>query len=138
MIEQGRTQTIRNKSGNRSFGLVMAGAFLIVSLVPLVRGNPVHPWGAAAAGVFLAAALLFPAALSPLNRLWFRFGLLLHAITSPLLLGALFYLVFTPIGLLRRLLGGDPLRRKPDPGRGSYWIERSPPGPKAETLRDQF
>jgi hypothetical protein len=76
--------------------------------------------------------------LSPLNRLWLRFGLLLHKIVSPLVLGIMFFLVITPIGLLMRAVGKDLLRLKFDKRSSSYWIERLPPGPPPESLKDQF
>jgi hypothetical protein len=88
--------------------------------------------------LFLAAALLRPAALAPVNRLWFRLGLLLHKLVSPLLMALLFYGVVTPTGLLIRMLGKDPLRLLRDPNASSYWIERKPSGPDGASLRNQF
>jgi hypothetical protein len=90
------------------------------------------------AAVFLAAALVFPSALGPLNRLWLKFGLLLHKIVSPVVLGIMFFLVITPIGLFLRARGKDPLRLKPNRQSKSYWIERVPPGPAPESIKDQF
>ena len=79
--------------------------------------------------IFLLLALLVPKALAPLNWVWTKFGLLLHKIVSPIVLGVLFFLVFTPIGITFRLFGGDPLRLRFDSKAQSYWIARSPPGP---------
>jgi hypothetical protein len=132
-----REQIVQGSS-DRTFGLVFAVFFLIVGAFPLLRGGPVRMWAFPVAAVFLVAALLFPSVLHPLNRLWTRFGLLLHKVTNPLILGILFYLVFTPFGLVFRMLGKDLLRRRTDPNARSYWIERQPPGPAPETMANQF
>jgi hypothetical protein len=125
-------------SSNRSFGLVFAVVFALIGLVPLVFGGVVRLWAIMLAGAFLLAALAFPRVLAPFNRLWMRFGLLLHRIVSPVVLGIMFFGVITPIGLVMRLLGKDPLRLHLDKAAGSYWIERTPPGPAPETFKDQF
>ena len=67
--------------------------------------------------------------LRPLNRLWLRFGLLLAAVVSPIVLALLFYLTIAPIGFMMRLAGKDPMRSRRDPNATSYWIRREPPGP---------
>jgi Saxitoxin biosynthesis operon protein SxtJ len=123
---------------NRSFGLLFAGVFALIGLLPLMFGGAAHPWAIILAGLFLLSALAFPGALAPLNRLWLRFGLLLHRIVSPVVLGIMFFGVITPIGLVMRLLGKDPMRVQLDKAAGSYWIERTPPGPAPETFKDQF
>jgi hypothetical protein len=87
---------------------------------------------------FLGVSLLFPKILAPLNWLWTRLGLLLHKIVSPIILGAQFFLLFTCAGAIMRLFGGDPLRLRFDAKASSYWIERTPPGPAAESLKEQF
>jgi len=150
-------------SSDRGFGLVFSGFFLILAILDYfaklprflkftlpVDGCPLlsaHPeWAShgvallfvVASVVFLLFALIFPKALSPLNWVWTRFGLLLHKIVSPVILGVLFLAVFTPVGLLMRLFGGDPLRLRLDPKAQSYWIPRTPPGPAPESLQDQF
>lgn len=127
------------KSGsNRSFGLVFAAVFALVGLAPLWSKGQPRIWSLAVAGVFLVVALLVPRALAPLNRVWFLFGLLLHRIVSPVILGAIFYVVVTPVALLRRLFGGDSLGRRFEPDAESYWIVRDPPGPEPETMQNQF
>jgi hypothetical protein len=123
---------------DRSFGFVMAGAFALLSLVSYWRGGQWWPWMAGLAGLFLAPALLFPASLRPLNWIWFKFGLLLHKIVSPLVMGLLFFVTVTPIGLLLRAGRKDLLRLKRDTECDSYWIVRQPPGPAPETMKDQF
>jgi hypothetical protein len=125
-------------SSDRSFGIVFAVVFALIGLLPLVFGHPVRLWALAVGAGFLAAALVAPRVLSPLNRVWLRFGLLLHKIVSPLVLGIMFFLVITPIGLLMRAFGKDLLRLQFDKRSSSYWIERLPPGPPPESLKDQF
>jgi hypothetical protein len=123
---------------NRSFGFLFAGIFALIGLLPLIFGGVPRLWAIVLAGVFLLAALVFPGVLAPLNRLWMRFGLLLHRIVSPVVLGIMFFGVITPIGLVMRLFGKDPLRLRLDKAADSYWIERTPPGPAPETFKDQF
>ncbi len=127
-------------SSDRAFGLVFTAFFLIIALLLLLYSAPIwRPYMAlAAAVIFLAAALIAPHVLAPLNRLWYKFGLLLNRIVSPITLGILFYGVVMPTGLLMRLFGKDPLRLKFDRTAKSYWIARTPPGPSPESLKNQF
>ena len=125
-------------SSNRSFGLTFAIVFAIIALWPLVRGRSVRGWALIVAAAFLVAALTLPRVLGPLNGLWLRFGLLLHACISPMIMGLVFFTTVTPIGLLRRLLGQDPLRLRFDRDAATYWIERHPPGPAPDTMPRQF
>lgn len=127
------------KAGSeRAFGAVLGAVFLLIALWPLLEGAGLRLWALALAALFLAAAALAPGALAPLNRIWFRFGMLLHRIVSPLAMALLFYLTVTPTALILRLAGKDPLRLKFDRAAKSYWIERAPPGPAPETMRNQF
>ncbi len=123
---------------DRSFGVVFAVVFGVVALSPLWDGRAPRWWAAAAAAVFLVLAIGAPRLLRPLNRLWHRFGLLLARFVNPLVLGLLFYFVVTPMGLIMRMAGKDPLRLRWQPQADSYWIERAPPGPKPETMKNQF
>jgi saxitoxin biosynthesis operon SxtJ-like protein len=132
-----RRQDVQGSS-NRSFGLVFAAVFAAIGLLPLIHGGAVRIWALAVAALFLATAFLFPSALGALNRLWLKFGLLLHKIVSPVVLGIMFFLVITPIGMYLRARGKDPLRLKPNKQSKSYWIERVPPGPAPESIKDQF
>jgi len=125
-------------SSDRSFGFVFAAVFLIVALYPLVHAAGIRTWAVAVSGVFLLLAALVPQVLAPANRLWTKFGLLLHNIVSPIALGILFFLVVTPTGLLMRLFGKDPLRLRYDPAADSYWLKLDPPGPAADSLKNQF
>ncbi len=125
-------------SSDRSFGFVFTAVFLIIAFYPLLGGQVIRLWAAIVAGAFLVLALFIPKALGPANKLWTKFGLLLHNIVSPIALGILFFFVVTPTGLLMRLMGKDPLRLRFDAAADSYWIKRSPPGPDAESLKNQF
>ncbi len=122
---------------DRTFGLVMAGALALLSLLNAWHAGHRWPWMLAAAALFLGAALLAPSALNPLNRLWMKLGLVLHKIVNPIVMGLLFYGTIYPTGLFMRLRGRDLLRLKREPGAESYWIARVP-GPAPETMRDQF
>ena len=125
-------------SSNRSFGLVFAALFAIIGVIPLwSRGSP-RIWALVIAGIFLLAALALPGALAPLNHLWMKVGVLLHKIVGPIVLGFLFFLVITPMGIAMRLFGKNPLRLRRDLESKSYWIERTPPGPRPESFIDQF
>ena len=125
-------------SSDRQFGLVFAVVFALVAGWPLLSGRPVRWWSLALAAVFLGLALTRPAVLAPLNRVWLRFGLLLHAVVSPIVLGLVFFTTVTPIGLALRLLGKDPLRLRFDRAASTYWIDRRPPGPSPDTMPRQF
>lgn len=123
---------------DRSFGFVMAGAFAVVTALNGWHAGRIWPWTAGIAAAFLVAALLKPAVLNPLNRLWFKFGLLLHRIVNPVIMALLFYGTVLPTGLVMRAMGKDLLRLKRQPDAASYWIVRAPPGPSPESMRDQF
>lgn len=123
---------------NRSFGLVFITFFSILSSWQFWRGTP---WGwvwLIAALLVLAVTLFAPDGLTQFNRAWMRFGLLLHKLVSPIVLGVLYFGVVTPTGLIMRLLGHDPLRRRYDPDARSYWLDRQPPGPPPSSLDRQF
>jgi hypothetical protein len=125
-------------SSNRQFGLVFAVLFGLVAAWPLLDGRPPR-WGSLVlAGIFLILAVALPGVLAPLNRIWFRIGLALHSVVSPIVLGLVFFTTVTPIGLVLRLLGKDPLRRRPEPDAVTYWIERTPPGPSGDSMPRQF
>jgi Saxitoxin biosynthesis operon protein SxtJ len=125
-------------SSDRNFGLVMATVFLVVTFWPLTHAEPVRWWALAVAAVFAVLALMWTAALAPLNKWWTKLGILLYRIVSPIVLGFLFYVTVTPIALLMRLRGKDPLRLRRDPDTASYWIDRTPPGPAPESMKNQF
>ncbi|MBS0517552.1 MAG: hypothetical protein JSR90_02610 [Proteobacteria bacterium] len=127
------------KAGSdRGFGLVFAGFFALVSGLSWWRGHAGWHWTLPLAALFLIVALVYPRILNPLNRLWLKFGLLLYKVVNPIVLGLLFFVTITPIGVLMRATGKDFLRLKLDRGARSYWIEREPPGPPPQSMRNQF
>jgi hypothetical protein len=121
----------------RSFGLVVAAALCVIAAIRAWRGSPVL-YFLIAAGAFAALAALAPRLLRPLNILWFRFGLLLHAVITPIMLGLMFYATITPTGWLMRAFGKRPLSLRFDPTAKSYWVHRTPPGPSPDSLPNQF
>jgi hypothetical protein len=123
---------------DRTFGAVMAAALAAVSALNGWHAGRLWPWTGGLAVLLLAAALLRPAALHPLNLLWLKFGLLLHRVVNPIIMALIFYGTVWPTGLIMRMMGKDLLRLKRQPEADSYWIVRQPPGPSPETLRDQF
>jgi hypothetical protein len=123
---------------NRSFGLVFAGFFVLVALLPAVHGAPVRLWALAVASAFIAAAFFAPRLLQPLNRVWFALGLLLHHVVNPVVMAVMFYGAIMPMALLMRALGKDPLRLKREPDAASYWLARTPPAPEPGSMSKQF
>jgi predicted membrane metal-binding protein len=127
------------KAGSdRGFGFVFAGFFALVSALSWWRGHTGWHWTLPLAALFLVVALVYPRLLAPLNKLWLKFGLLLYKVMNPLVLGLLFFVTITPIGFVMRLFGKDFLRLRLDRGAKSYWIERTPPGPPPQSMRNQF
>ncbi len=123
---------------NRSFGWVFAAFFTLVGAYSLWRGGISYPWDFGLAAVTVVVTIARPDWLAPLNRLWMKFGELLHRVVSPVVLGVIFYGVFTPIGFVMRMSGRDTMKRKFEPKAPTYWIGRNPPGPAADSFRDQF
>jgi Saxitoxin biosynthesis operon protein SxtJ len=127
-----------HSSSERVFGLVFGVVFMLVGLWPLWQAAAPRWWSLAVGGMFVALGLVLPQALSPINYLWFKFGLVLHAIVNPIVMALLFFTTVTPIALIMRAAGKDPLRLKFDPDAPTYWITRTPPGPVPETMPRQF
>ena len=123
---------------DRSFGLVMAAALSLLALINFWRVGHAWPWTGGLAAVFFVSACLFPAALRPLNWMWFQFGLLLHKVVNPIVMALVFFGTVLPTGLIMRALGKNPLRLEWQRDANSYWIERRPPGPAPESMKDQF
>jgi Protein of unknown function (DUF998)/Saxitoxin biosynthesis operon protein SxtJ len=134
---QARAEVVK-VSSDRSFGLTFAAFFTLLVVLGLWRGSDRWPIWLTLAIVMLVLALAAPKVLAPLNRVWSKLGLLLHAVVSPIMLGAMFYGCLTPIGYLMRLTGKDPLRLKYEPQAESYWITRTPPGPQPQSFKDQY
>tara|TARA_B110000305_G_C18923635_1_gene396248 strand:+ start:15 stop:407 length:393 start_codon:yes stop_codon:yes gene_type:complete len=119
---------------NRSFGLVFFAFFLIIAIYPLTTGGNLKYWSIILSLVFLILGLLKSSILSPLNKLWFKFGLLLGSIISPIVMGIVFFIVITPISLIMKILGKDLLNLDKNKN-NTYWIEKT--GPKS-TMKNQF
>ena len=121
-------------SSNRSFGIVFFIVFLIIALYPFTYNEEIRIWSAIISFIFLALGLFNSKILTPLNKLWFKFGIFLGKIISPIIMGIIFFLVVTPIGLLMRLLGKDLINLKYNNNK-SYWIKKN--GPKSK-MKNQF
>ena len=121
-------------SSNKSFGIVFFIVFLLISLYPLLKGNDLRIWSLVISFIFLILGLINSKILTPLNRLWFKFGLLLGKFISPLIMGIIFFVVVTPIGIIMRLLKKDLLNLKYNK-KETYWINKS--GPKSK-MKNQF
>ena len=119
---------------NKSFGIVFFIFFLIISIYPLLNGGEIGILWLILSFAFLILGLLNSKLLTPLNSLWFKFGILLGKIISPLVMGCIFFVVVTPIGFLMRMLQKDLLNLKFKNNK-SYWIEKK--GPKSK-MKDQF
>ena len=122
-------------SSNRIFGIVFFFVFLIISLWPLTNENPLRVWSIFVAIIFLILGLMNSKLLTPLNKLWFKFGLFLGSIVSPIVMGIVFFLVVTPTGFIMKIVGKDLLNIKYDREKKSYWINRST---TKTTMKQQF
>ena len=111
-------------SSNRSFGIVFFFVFLIVALWPLINENQIRIWSLIISLIFLILGLMKSKLLYPLNKLWFKFGILLGAVIAPIVMGIVFFLIVTPTGFIMRILRRDLLRKKIDKKKNSYWIAR--------------
>ena len=121
-------------SSNRSFGIVFFIVFLLIGTYPLLNDDHVRIWSLIISIAFLILGLLNSKILFPLNKIWFKFGILLGKIISPLIMGLIFFVVVTPIGLLMRLFNKDLINLKFNKSK-SYWIEKKEPKSK---MKNQF
>tara|TARA_B110000046_G_C12919770_1_gene366575 strand:+ start:476 stop:865 length:390 start_codon:yes stop_codon:yes gene_type:complete len=111
-------------SSNKSFGLVFFTFFLIISLFPLFKDGNIRIWAIIPSIIFLILGLLNSPILSPLNKIWFKFGILLGSFMSPIVMGMVFFIVVTPTSLIMKIFGKDVLGLKKNKKK-SYWVERS-------------
>jgi hypothetical protein len=132
-----REETVKVGS-ERSFGLTIAAVLLLLSSFNWWHAGRSWPWLTGIAAFLMTAALVHPPALKGLNQLWFKFGMLLHKVVNPVVMGLLFYGAVLPTGLVMRAMGKDLLRLKREPEAGTYWIRRVPAGPSPESMKDQF
>lgn len=123
---------------DRGFGIVMAAVFAIIAAFQLWFASPRWWIWLAIAAAFAGVAWLYPPLLRPLNYLWFRFGLLLHRIISPVVMALIFFGAVMPIGLLMRLFGNRPLTPTFEPDATSYWVPRRDGTPPPGSMKNQF
>ena len=123
-----------NKGSNKNFGIVFFIVFFLIAIFPLTNSEEIRIWSLIISFIFLTLGMLKSKILTPLNNLWFKFGIILGKIVSPLVMGVIFFFVVTPIGLLMRLFGKDLLNLKYSLNK-SYWIEKN--GPKS-IIKNQF
>ena len=119
---------------NRSFGIVFFVVFLLIGLYPLLKSNDLRIWSLIISFIFLALGLINSRTLTPLNRLWFKFGLLLGKFISPIIMGIIFFIVVTPTGIIMRLFKKDLLNLKFNE-KETYWIDKK--GSKSK-MKNQF
>lgn len=123
----------------KSFGIVFAVVFAIIAFWPTVfHGTSPRIWALIVAAIFLVLAFVAPQVLKPLNLIWFKFGMLLSKIMAPIVMGLIFFITVTPIGLIRRMKNPDPLNQNFDQDADSYWIKRDPEADKLTSMRKQF
>jgi len=123
-----------NQSSNKNFGIVFSIFFFVIGIYPLLNGQNIRIWSIIISVTFLTLGLLNSKFLTPVNKLWFKFGLLLGKIVSPFIMGLIFFFVVTPIGLLMRISKKDLLNLKFNKN-SSYWIEKK--GPQSK-MKNQF
>lgn len=119
---------------NRNFGIVFFIVFLLISLWPLLNNEDLKSWSLIVSVIFLILGMLNSRFLSPLNMIWFKFGIFLGKIVSPLIMGVIFFAVVTPIGLLMRVFNKDLLNLKIN-NKNTYWIKKTEPKSK---MKNQF
>ena len=119
---------------NRSFGTVFFMVFLIIALWPLLNNNGIRIWAFAIALLFLILGILNSKILSPLNKIWFKFGIFLGKFIAPIVMGIIFFLIVTPTGILVNLFKKDLLKLKKNNNK-TYWIEKND---KNNSMKNQF
>ena len=122
-------------SSNRSFGLVFFVVFLIIALWPLKYEEDIRLWSLVISIIFFILGVINSKLLTPLNKLWFKFGILLGSIVSPIIMGIVYFAVVTPTGILMRLLGKDLLKTTKTKSISTYWMKRDK---KQTSMKKQF
>jgi hypothetical protein len=119
---------------NRSFGIVFFIVFLLIAFYPLINQGNIRIWSVLISLLFLILGIINSKILTPLNKVWFKFGIFLGKIISPVVMGIIFFLVVTPIAFLMRIFKKDLLNLKFNKN-SSYWIEKTDP---KSTMKNQF
>ena len=109
---------------NKSFGIVFFIVFLVIAFWPMLNGNEINYWLLTMSIVFLILGLINSKILTPLNKIWFKFGILLGNVIAPIVMGIIFFLIVTPTSIIMKILGKDVLNLKKN-NNNSYWIEKS-------------
>ena len=109
---------------NRNFGIVFFIVFLIIAFWPLLNSNEINYWSLAISITFLILGLINSKILTPLNKIWFKFGILLGNVIAPIVMGIIFFLIVTPTSIIMKILGKDLLNLKKN-NNNSYWIEKN-------------
>ena len=125
---------MKNTSTNKSFGIIFFIFFLIISFWPLLNDEEIRVWALITSLIFLILAILKPYLLTPLNRIWIRFGFVLGGIVSPIIMGIIFFTIVTPTGFLMRIFSKDYLNLKKNSNK-TYWINSIS---KKSKMKDQF
>ena len=120
-------------SSNRSFGLVFFAIFLIISIWPLLDDKDIRIWSLIVSLIFLILGILNSNLLKPFNKIWFKFGIFLGKIVSPIIMGLVYFLVVTPTGFIMRFLGKDLLKLKKNKN-NTYWLAKN----YKSNMKDQF
>ena len=120
-------------SSNRSFGLVFFAIFLIISIWPLLDDKDIRIWSLIISLIFLILGILNSNILKPFNKIWFKFGIFLGKIVSPIIMGLVYFLVVTPTGFIMRFLGKDLLKLKKNKN-NTYWLAKN----YKSNMKDQF
>lgn len=123
---------------NRKFGITLGLVLAFLAFWPLVHHHAPRWWLLAVAVALLIAGFFFPVVLGPANRAWFKLGLALNTIVSPIIMGVLFFGAVVPVSFVLRKRGEDLLALKRRPGAATYWSLRAPPGPRPGTMTKQF
>ena len=139
-IHENLARELEVKAGtDRNFGFVFAVVFAVTGIYLYFDNSGVYPiWTGVVSFLFLIIAISRPHLLAPLNKAWTKLGIVLQKIVSPIVLGAMYFLILTPFGLGLRLLGKDLLSLKLDKTAISYWVDRSLPGPSSTSMKNQF
>tara|TARA_B100000929_G_C15178138_1_gene307711 strand:+ start:103 stop:492 length:390 start_codon:yes stop_codon:yes gene_type:complete len=110
-------------SSNRSFGFVFFVVFFVISLWPILSENEIRIWSLILSLIFLILGILNSKILTPLNKVWFRFGIFLGNFIAPIVMGIVFFLVVTPTGILAKLFKKDLINLKKNNDK-TYWVEK--------------